>query len=498
MATGISFSGLGSGLDSASIIKQLVSLERLPLNALEDKKQGLSDKLSLLGTFKGYVKDLQTKARALATEDDFLDFSVSASQEGFATFSASGAASAGSHTLSVLKLAAADRWAFHGVASHDQDLATAAGQTVSFDIDGTSYSLTVQQDQSSLDEIANELNDLAGDSITATVVNTGTTSSPSYQLVLAADETGEDFRITNLASTVGGLAINYVAPDGNGEAQSPDNLTVGNNAQALIDGLLVERESNEFGGVVPGVSITATAADPDTTISFTVAPDQTAIKAKIKSFVDAYNKVVSFSNAQNAYSEDAGPGGKLFGDSILSTVGSRVNSALFNVDVQTVQDDSAGYSTLSLVGIKKQSDGTLLIDDATLTDKLSSDIGAFADLFVDKDGFDNGGALENTPGFYVDTTADSGLAATLDRAIDRLLDSTTTSGGVVLKGVFDARVESYNTDIKRYDRQIDAKQTYLDQFELQLQTRFAKLEELIGTLNSQGQALQASLSSSSS
>lgn len=494
MATGISFSGLGSGLDTAAIIRQLVSLERLPINALEDKSALLQQKVSAVGKLKGLVRDLQTAARELANKGAFLEYGVTASEEGFATFSATGNATAGSHTLSVQRLASADRWAFDAVTDADADLATGANQTISFDLNGTSYSLTVQQDQSSLREIASALNGLAGDEITATVVNTGTESSPSYQLVVGADDTGEDFRLSNIQSTVTGLTIDYAAPDGAGNAQSAANLTVGNNALAVIDGLLVERESNVFDGVVPSVGITATAADPAKTITFTVAADQEAIKEKLEEFVAAYNKVVAFRNEQSRYSEDDGPGGVLFGDSILQTVTSRIDAALFNVPVADVQADTEGYSTLSLVGIKKQSDGTLTINDSVLTEKLTENIDLFTDLFVDTDGFDNGGAAENTPAFYVDTTADSGLAATLDRALDRLLDATTGAGDVSIKSVFDARVDTYNADLLRYKKQIEAKEDYLERFELNLQTRFAKLEELIGSLNSQGQALAAQLS----
>lgn len=205
------------------------------------------------------------------------------------------------------------------------------------------------------------------------------------------------------------------------------------NATAEIDGLLVERETNEFGDVLAGVGITATAADPNKTITFTVEADHAAIKKNVKEFVDAYNKVVGFINTQNTYSEDQGPGGDLFGDPILRDVKSRIDQALFGVDIDTVAADTEGYSTLSLVGIKKQSDGTLLVSDSDLEDKLTTNIDAFADLFVDRDGFDNGGAIENDPAYYVDTTADSGLAASLDRAIQRMFNSTKVNDDLTVK-----------------------------------------------------------------
>ena len=89
--------------------------------------------------------------------------------------------------------------------------------------------------------------------------------------------------------------------------------------------------------------------------------------------------------------------------------------------ITTVQNDTIGYSTLGLVGISTESDGTLSIDATKLDDKMSGNLAAFSDLFVDRDGFDNGGAAPGTQGYYQDTTADSGLAATLSRVIDRMM-----------------------------------------------------------------------------
>lgn len=493
MANGISFSGLGSGLDTASIIQQLVALERLPIQALEGQKKGVQDRISTLGTLKGLVKSLQTKAKELAARRDFLEFDVTPSQEGVATFSASGSAVAGSHTLTVLRLASVDRWAFDGVASPTTDLATGAGQQISFDVNGTNYSVTLQQDQSSLEEIAVAINDLADADVEASVVNTGTGTSPSWKLVLTAAESGEDYRISNIASTVAGLSIQWSAPDAEGGPTSADNVTVGNNALAQIDGLTVERTTNEFNDVVTGVSITTTSSDPDNTIQFTVEADQTAIKKKLKEFVDAYNEVVKFANTQNTYTEDVGPAGKLFGDPILSTVRSRIDSALFGVDIADVTADTLGFSTLNLVGIERQNDGTLLIDDTTLSEKLAEDIDAFSDLFIDADGFDNGGADVSSPAYFVDTSVDSGLAASLDRAIERMFDSIDGPNGEVVKGLFDARNETWNSDLRRFDRQIESKENYLERFEEGLIQRFARLEELIGGLNAQGASLMAAL-----
>lgn len=497
-STGISFSGLASGIDSSSLINKLVQLESLPIKILETKQEIFKDKLSTLGTFKGLVTDLQAKAKTLSTKSSFLSFKASMSSEGSVSVSASGSATEGTHSITVNKLAAVDRWAFDGVSDKTANLASADGEQLSFSVGGTNISITMTAADSSLEQIAADINSAADGKVTASVVNAGTTGSPSYQLVLTSSESGEDNRITGISNTISGLSIDATGPNGSGVAQSANNITVGSNAEAIINGLLIEREDNDFGDVVAGLDIQAQSADPSKTITISVDPDAEAIQSKLKEFVDTYNKLVTFVNKQGAYSEDGGAGGDLFGDPILRSVMTEVRQSLFNVSPSVVSSDTAGYSMLSLVGIKSDNQGMLSIDETKLKDKLATNIDAFADLFVDSDGFSNGGAANNTPGYYTDTTTDSGLAATLDRAIDKLFDSYTAAGGQVFKGVFDVRSELYNKSISQLTKEIDAKELQVAKYQEILVARFTKLEELMGGLNSQGASLQAALSGLSS
>jgi len=489
----ISFGGLASGLDTNKIIAQLVALERIPLKMLEAKKATVQSKIDLVGTLRGHVVSLKSAAQDLATMGEFMSFSVTPSQEGVAAFSASGTASAGSHTLTVNQTAQADRWAFDAVADPDVDLGTVDGQTVSFDLDGTSYNIAFDVADSSLNEIAAAIASQAGTDVAVSVVNVGTDVSPSYQLVLASKQTGADYRITNIASTVTGLVIDGTPPDAGGNPQSANNVTVGRNAEAVIDGLTIVRSDNDFSDVIQGVSIQVQSSDPTLTIDFTVGPDTEAIKAGLTALVEAYNEVVGFINAQGAYDEDSGPGGALFGDTILKSVRNGIRNALFDVNVQNVIDDTEGYSTLSLLGFGTNNDGTITIDTATLDAKLSANLDAFADLFVDTDGFDNGGALPNTPEYWIDTTADDGLADNLVRAIDRMLNTFEGDNGSTLKGLFDARTEALQDSIEVFDQGIAAREYYLERFEATLVKRFAALEHLMGALNAQGDALAQAL-----
>ena len=484
----ITFSGLASGLDTGSIIQSLMRLERLPIQQLEDKKSLSQGKLDLIGTLKGNLNSLKSKAEDLSSLAGFLAFKVDASEEGVADFTTSDTAIAGSYTLTVEQVATSDRYAFDAVVDANATIG-ADGEALSFDINSTTYQVNVPAGGFSLNTLAAEINSLAGDDAAASVVNTGTEANPQYQLVLASNETGEDGRITNINTNITGLSIDTTPPDANGVAQSVNHVSVGNNAVAVIDGLRVERSTNDFNGVIEGVTINALAADPSKTINFTVSADTEAVKAGVQEFLDSYNEVIKFINKESVFSEEEGATGKLFGDSILRSVKNSLTNAMFNIDPATVQADTLGFSTLSLVGIDVGTDGTLSINDTEFDDKVEENLAALADLFVDTDGFDNGGAEANTAAYFEDITADSGLTARLISEIDRLINNSTTADNTSIKSIFNSRTEAINSQIKRFDTQIESRERYVDRVEAGLVAKYANLESVISQLNAQGASL---------
>ena len=63
----ISSAGIGSGLDVATIVTKLMSIERLPLTTLQTQATDLNAKLSVIGTLKSNYATMQTKANALVS-----------------------------------------------------------------------------------------------------------------------------------------------------------------------------------------------------------------------------------------------------------------------------------------------------------------------------------------------------------------------------------------------------------------------------------------------
>ena len=475
---GITFSGLASGLDTRAIIDALINAERVPIQILEARKEDNQEKIGLVGTLEGHVKALQEAAKQLATLDSFYAYTVAASDPAAATITVGSTAAAGAHTLDVLSLASSARVAFAGVADKTAVLTSGAG-AITFEYGGQTETVNLAAGLT-LEQVAAEINGQAGTAVTASVVNTGPQSSPSYQLVLAGKATGAAFDIENLSSSVAELSSFAV-------------LSAAEDAVAVIDGLTVNRETNDFSDVVPGVNIQVQAVTPGPE-TFTVGADVEAIKANLTAFVDAYNAVADFVAEQSKYTEEEGAGGLLFGDSVLSSTMGALRSALFSQTSAEAQADTTGFSTLSLIGIKLDNGGRLTIDETKLGAKLDENLAAVADLFADTDGFDNGGLPAGSFDYYVDTTADKGLADALARAIDKLTKPVSDPAGPLLKGLFQLRTEALNEQIENFDRTIETRELQLERYEERLTQQFTALEELMGQLNSQQAFLDQQLS----
>ncbi len=483
----ITFGGLASGLDTNAIITQLVALERRPIQILQGKKAEQQSRLELIGEFEGLVKDLRSKAQELGNFGGFYAWDLQVGTAGVADFQVTGEADAAGHTLKVFSLAAADRYGYDAVA--DPSASLGAG-TITFDYydDDTaalkSYSVDIQAGTDSLEDIAAALNSQAGEAVSASVINTGTTANPSYELVVTGKQTGADYAIQNLTSSVAGLT---------GQTQ----INTATNAAIEIDGLRVERSTNLFNDVLRGVSFTVTQAAPEpdgAETTFTVEANTSGIKKNIQELVDSYNAVIEFINEQQTYSEESGAGGLLFGDNALRTVRSTIQDAMFGLsqdEIATLSDplQNDGFVALSQVGISFDSSGKMKLDDADLEAAMQTDLSKFADLLIKDDG----------DGVRSD---DDGALVKLDYALKDLLEDKIAkddAGNPILvkgeefqvEGLFNRRRDTLKSLIADIDKDIDRLELGVEKFEENLILQYSRLEELMGRLNAQSAYLNS-------
>lgn len=220
---GITFSGVNSGLDVDSIIRQLITLERLPIQRFQVQKAELSQKQDLYSAMRSRLLDLEDSLKSLGKSSTYTAVTASSSDEDVATISATEFAQAGSYSLSVSNLAQAHKAASTAQAS----VSEALGHAGTITVNGKSIEISADD---ALTDIAGKINE-ADARVTASVINGG---EGSAYLSLTAQGSGVQGRLsladvsgtvlqdlgvttgaTSVRETVGGAArsIGFTAAD---------------------------------------------------------------------------------------------------------------------------------------------------------------------------------------------------------------------------------------------------------------------------------------------
>ena len=97
--------GLVSGLDTTSVIKQLLAVERAPISRFQAKEAAIDQKLQAWGDIQRAVSTLRTATSALARSSTFTQSAATTSSAENATAVARDGATPGSVTFKVHQLA---------------------------------------------------------------------------------------------------------------------------------------------------------------------------------------------------------------------------------------------------------------------------------------------------------------------------------------------------------------------------------------------------------
>ncbi|MFH1570875.1 MAG: flagellar cap protein FliD N-terminal domain-containing protein, partial [Gemmatimonadota bacterium] len=105
MSQGITFSGLGSGLDTDSIITQLLDIERRPITLIQQRQAKLEQQKSIVKEINTELLSLRGSAEKLADQDLFSIVKATSTDKERVAVTATNEAAAGSFSVEVLGLA---------------------------------------------------------------------------------------------------------------------------------------------------------------------------------------------------------------------------------------------------------------------------------------------------------------------------------------------------------------------------------------------------------
>lgn len=432
----INFNGLVSGLDTASMIDQLVAAEKSSATVLRQRVTDVNRRGTILDDLTTRLLGVRDKARAIDQATDLRTAKASLSDTDHASVAVSGSAAAATHSLRVDALARAQVTTSRTFATAGAGAAGTGSIDITTSAGTTSVSWTATD---TLQDIADRIN-TADAASTASVVFDGT----NYRLVATARQTG----VANAPTyTDGGDGLGW---------STPANVTIpASDARFTLDGIAMSRSTNLVADAASGVTLTLKrahgAAEAETTID--VSSDGDAVKTKVKELVDAFNATANLVTSQLSYSGVAKGADTLFGDSALRQLQLAMNKAA---------TDSHGGKTLAGLGITFDRTGRLSIDDSKLTAALTADPRAAERLFVD-----------------------GGLGAKLGD----LADQYARSGD----GILAAKGKALDSQAAAYQKQIDRIEDAATKVGERLRDQFTKLESALSNMQQQSARLTAIL-----
>lgn len=449
----VSVSGVGSGLDLASLLTQLIDAEKkAPTARLNATENAAKTQLSALGTIKSALAELRTSVDSLKTLGAFARHTATSEDADLFTAAADDTAIPNRYDVEVQALARAAKLASAGFATP----ATVVGTgTLTIGVGANAFSLTIGATNNTLAGIRDAINGAAGNTgVRASII----TANDGAHLVLTAQQTGTDHALTVTRSGGdGGLDALVYNPG------VLENLTVKQaaaDATVVVDGFTHTSHSNTVTGVINGVTLTLKGAELGTTRTLTVAADTGAVKTAVQAFVASYNKLVTTVAAATKYNPATQVAAPLAGDSLPRSISAQLRTLLGSV----VAGQPDALDALSDIGLTTATDGQLTLDEGKLAAALDGNFDTVRALF--------GGA--------------SGYATRMAT----LLTGFTGAGGIVAD-----REHSLDQKLTRIGDQREELQRRLDAMETRLRAQFTALDQLVSKMNSASAYLTQQLAS---
>ncbi|WP_343520626.1 flagellar filament capping protein FliD [Sphingomonas sp.] len=416
--------GVGSGIDTAALVQQLVDKQFEYRNAtLARREETLTAQISASATHKSNITSFASALSSLSRSGN-LATQPTSSNTGIFTVSRVAGANltelnarvevrqlASSQTVSAAPVA--DKTAAIGQGKLTLTFGTATvanGAMTGFTPGaGTPVDITIGENVSSLEGIAAAIN-AANAGVTASIL-----SDAAGSRLVVKGGTGEARAFTLTATeTVGheGLAALNIGVGA--------GTTIGSaaaDAVVAVDGVQVRRETNAITDLVPGVKLDLVSAQPGTVVNIGKTLPTSALMQAVQDFVDTYNEVYT------ALRTDLDPvTGSLRQDLAAKTLKRQLQELTLNPLVAGSTDVP---TTLSHIGVKTNRDGTLSLDSAKLTKALVNHPGQVEKMFAQPNGI---------------STNNNGLSAVLD-AISTAAASTTRGLGASELRYTDAKAD---------------------------------------------------------
>jgi flagellar hook-associated protein 2 len=453
----ITFSGLGSGIDTGAIVEQLMAAAAVPQQTLKTRVTAQTKQLTALQAINTKIAALADLAKTTATAGAFALHTAKSSNENVAVTAGKDAV-AGTYDVRIDAAAST-----HTIVSSAFTAWPGATPVISVTHqDGTTTEVSTAG--LSAPEIAAAINRADG-SVSATSVRVGTdpdSGEALYRLQFTARNSGLAGQFTvSQGSVADGTAVDIETLGATRVKTGADaavTLWAGTGAETTVTSA-----SGTFTGLFPGIDLTASAAAVGSTARIDITDDSTAQTDLAKKLVDAVNGILTSIATYTAVTASSGTSGSsttagiLVGDSVIRSARSTLLDAATRPLTST--------TSLSTLGIQVTRDGQVEFDAEKFAAALEADPTAVQTQMTD-----------------LAARVQTAATAFSDKYDGQLTNRITSVQGVI---------DDLGDDIARWDDKLAQRRQTLSR-------TYSQLETTLAMLKSQSAAMAAQLGTLSS
>ncbi|MEK3952724.1 flagellar hook-associated protein 2 [Psychrobacillus sp. FSL K6-1464] len=498
--------GLASGMDTETMIKDMMKAQRLPLDKIIQKKQYMEwQRDDYRATNKKMFDFRNLTSDTMLRQSTYIQQTVTSSAPDDISVRNVNSTSNFTGKIYVKELAESATMQSSGrVLNSEADLKKTLKEIKPTINVPTTFNIKAIKEDGNLDtkgyDVKIDENSTMQSILDDINKNSGVTAifdSFTGQIAITSKNSGSSQNSSNEIEFSGDFAKYFMLMDTNNVAAKKElRGTDGKNAEFTFNGLVTQRQSNTF--QINGFEVSLKKASK-TDITFSSAPDTDKILASVTKFVDEYNKLIESLNSEIRETkyrdfqplsteqkadmkekeielwEEKAKSGTLKNDSVISSALSQLRSAL-NSAVSGV----VGAGRLNEIGISTSNNymenGKLVIDETKLRKAISDNPNQVYELFAAD------GATDSEKGLArrLVTTLDDTRKKLIEKAGTDTAISTTFSLGRTLKG---------------YDDQITRFEARLQMIESRYYKQFSAMESAILRANNQSSYLMNAFSS---
>lgn len=448
-----SIDGLISGMNTTSIIQQLMSLERQPVSRLQVKKAFADKSITALQGLNTKFLAITQIAKKLSGTTGWSPMKATLNHPTAAGVTVAEGTAPTSLSFKIKSMVAAHQVYSSTTYPTETTLVATAGRQIDIaytDANGAAATLSFTNHDGTLKGIADAVNGNAASPITARVVKTS--DAGDYRLEFTAKTAG-----ANSAFTVSGIHNPPTA------AVTFDVATQASDAEILLGSsatpLSIRSSSNTMVDVVPGVTLLLKEVDPAKTITVDIARDTATVSTDVEKLIAAANEFLKEAKTLTAYDAATKVKGLLQGNRTVRDLQSAVLNAVAT---------AVGGTSAATAGVELTRDGAIKFDKAKFEAAYAADPAAVAAIFTGPVGVE-------------------GIAQRLVTISDSATKSTT--------GLLTQAIDTRRSEIRRIDDSIAMWDIRLSRREAALRRQFAALESALGAAQQQGAWLSSQLAS---